>query len=64
MKGSAKQMGWVLGLRPIVLKMAQRLWENALRGGISKESYAVFTLVSEKTTVNSERLGRQARPGI
>ena len=33
-------------------------------GGLSKESYSVFTQVSEKTTENSERLGRQARPGF
>ena len=30
-------------------------------GGLSKGSYPVFTRVSEKTTENSERLGRQAR---
>ena len=33
-------------------------------GGPSKGSYLVFTQVSEKTTENAERLGRQARPGI
>ena len=31
---------------------------------LSKGSYPVFTQVSEKTTENSERLGRQARPGF
>ena len=33
-------------------------------GGLSKESYPVFTRVSEKITENSERLDGQARPGI
>ena len=33
-------------------------------GGLSKGSYTVFTRVSEKTMENSERLGRQARPGF
>ena len=33
-------------------------------GDLSKGSYPVFTRVSEKTTENSERLGRQARPGL
>ena len=33
-------------------------------GGLSKGSLPVFTQVSEKTTENSERLGRQARPEI
>ena len=33
-------------------------------GGLSKRSLPVFTLVSEKTTENFERLGRQARPGF
>ena len=37
---------------------------DALRGGLSKGSEPVFTRVAEKTTENSERLGRQARPGI
>ena len=31
-------------------------------GGLSKGSLPVLTRVSEKTTDNSERLGRQARP--
>ena len=31
-------------------------------GGLSKGSQPVFTRVSEKTTENSERLSRQARP--
>ena len=34
------------------------------RGGLSMGSQSVFTSVSEKTTENSERLGRQARPGV
>ena len=34
------------------------------RGGLSKGSQPVLTRVSEKTTKNSKRLGRQARPGI
>ena len=33
-------------------------------GGLSKGSYPVFTRVSEKIKENSERLGRQARPGF
>ena len=33
-------------------------------GGLSKASQPVFTRVSKKTTENSERLGRQARPGL
>ena len=37
---------------------------NALRKGLSKGSKPVFTRVSEKTTKNSKRLGRQARPRI
>ena len=36
----------------------------ALRGGLSKGSQPVFTQVSEKTTKNSEWLGRQARQGF
>ena len=35
-----------------------------LGGGFSKGSYPAFTQLSEKTMENSERLGRQARPGI
>ena len=37
---------------------------GALRRGFYKGSYPLFTRVSEKTTENPERLGRQARPGI
>ena len=37
---------------------------SALRGGLSKQPQPLFTLVSEKTTENSERLVRQARLGI
>ena len=33
-------------------------------GDLSKGSYPVITQVSEKTTENSERLGRQAWPGF
>ena len=33
-------------------------------GGLSKGSQPVFKRVSEKTTENSERLDRQAWPGI
>ena len=36
---------------------------RALRGGLSKGSYPVFTRVLQKTTENAERLGRQARRG-
>ena len=35
---------------------------RALHGCLFKGSQPVFTQVSEKTTENSERLGRQARP--
>ena len=37
---------------------------SVLHGGLSKRSYPVFTLISEKTTESSERLGRQVRPEI
>ena len=37
---------------------------NALRGCLSKGSYPVFRRAFEKTTENSERLGRKARSGI
>ena len=44
------------------------LWGVLSVGGLSKGSQPVLTRVSEKTTENSERLGRQARkriePGI
>ena len=33
-------------------------------GGLSKGSQSVFTRVLDKTTENSERFGRQARPEI
>ena len=33
-------------------------------GGLSKGSYPVFSRVSLKATENSERQGRQARPGF
>ena len=49
-------------LRPIVSRRTQAYRWVALCGGLSKESQPVFTRVSEKTTENSERLGRQARP--
>ena len=37
---------------------------STLVRGLSKEASPVFTLVSEKTTENSERLGRHVQPGI
>ena len=37
---------------------------STLRGDLSKGQYSVFMQVSEKTTENSERLGRQARQGF
>ena len=37
---------------------------RSLHRSLSKEFKLVFTQVSEKTTKNSERLGRQARPRI
>ena len=37
---------------------------NTLCGVLFKGSYPVFTRVSENTTENSERPGRQARPGF
>ena len=57
-------LGWVVGIRPIV-----RMWDLGLRGGVSsvgdlsKRSEPVFTLVSEKTTEKSERLGRERETG-
>ena len=39
-------------------------WVSALREDLSKGSYPVPKRVSEKTTENSERLGRQVRPGF
>ena len=39
------------------------MW-SALRGGLSKGPWPVFTRVSEKNHKNSEQLGRQAQPGI
>ena len=54
---------WLQDLRPIV-----RLWDLGLQvkcplqgQSLSKGSYPLFTRVSEKTTENSERLGRQAQ---
>ena len=37
---------------------------EGLPWGLSKGSQPVFTRVLEKTTENTERLGRQARPGF
>ena len=51
-------------LRPIISNRIQAYRWDALSGGLSKGSQPVFTRVSEKTTENSERLGRQARPGF
>ena len=51
-------------LRPIISIRIQAYRWDALRGGLSKGSQPVFTRVSEKITENSERLGRQARPGL
>ena len=45
-----------------VLKISYRY--NSLRWSLSKGSQPVFTQVLEKTTENSEQLGRQARPGF
>ena len=53
----------VVGMSPIV-----RFWDLGLQmecrpwGVFSKGSQPVFARVSEKTTENSDRLGRQARP--
>ena len=52
----------------VVLSPILRLWDwdyrwNVHRGGLSKGSEHVFTRVSEITSENSERLGRQARSG-
>ena len=58
------ELGWAVGLSPIV---PQRTWdyrENALRGVLSKGSYSIFTVVLDKTTGKYERLGCQAQPGI
>ena len=52
--------GWLYGLRPIVSHQTKACAWDALRGGLCK----VFTRVSMKTTENSERQGRQARPVI
>ena len=54
----------VVSLSPII-----RLWDLGLQvecppWGSCKGSQPVFPRVSEKTTDNSERLGRQARPGF
>ena len=57
-------MNWVAGLRPVVLLCDLGLYGSALCGSISKASKPVFTRVSEKTTENFERFGRQVRPGI
>ena len=54
----------LLVLRTIVSLGTQACRWSALRGGLSKGSQPVFTRVSEKTTENSERLDRQARPRI
>ena len=54
----------VVVLRPIVSLGTQAYRWSALHGGLSKGSQPVFTRVSEKTIENSERLGRQARPGV
>ena len=54
----------VVVLRPIISLGIQGYGWDALRGSLSKGSQPVFTRVSEKTTENSERLGRQARPGF
>ena len=51
-------------LRPIVRLGTWAYGRRALRGGISKRSWPVFTEVSEKTLGNSERLGRQTEPWI
>ena len=56
--------GVVLVLRSIISRRIQAFRWYALRGGLSKGSQPVLTRVLDKTTENSERLDRQARPGF
>ena len=62
------EKGWVIGLNPIECSRILGLWRRECspcgEGGFPKGSYPTFTRISKKTTENSERLGRQARPGI
>ena len=51
-------------VRQIVSLGTEAFGWRVLRGGLSKGYQPVFMRVSEKTTGNSERLDRQARPGI
>ena len=55
---------WLKDLRPVVSRWTQANGWNALRVGLSKGHQPVFTRISEKTTENSKRLGRQSRSGI
>ena len=57
-------LGWVVGLRPIV-----RLWDlrqkgSAVRGGVFLRDTIPCLREFRRTTENSERLGRQAAQGI
>ena len=51
-------VGW------LVIGMKAGCLTRDLGGGLSKGSQPVFIRVSEKTTENSEWLGRQGRPGF
>ena len=56
---------WVVEIKPIIRMWDLGLWGGSvLRGGFSKRSYPAFMQVSEKTTENYERLGRQEWPRI
>ena len=57
--------GWlVVGSKADSLSRDISQWVECPPWGLSKRSQPVFKRISEKTTENSERLGRQARPGI
>ena len=58
------KIGWLVGCKFNSSCHTRKNRWNALHGGISKGSYPVFKRVSEKTTGNSKRLGREARPEI
>ena len=58
------ELGWLVGLRPIVHMWDLSLRGDAFRGGLSKVSSPVFKRTSEKTTETSEWLSRQVRSGI
>ena len=56
-----EMVGWLQVLSSIVLLGTQIYGRSLLREGLSKGSQPLF---SEKTTENSERIDRQARPGF